>query len=147
MEYCKAISSSVAVKGYQCDDIIQLTRSVRDCDNDTSRSYVTTLWISPDNSLRHIANPVEIAKTDFSACSQTSRVTVTSTSAADGKCSIDIFRDGALHMRVNAAELHEKIIGDEWFGGYSFSYNEDYLVYVAGMFSLTQLNRALLTAI
>ena len=132
VEYSNALKLSVAIKGFQVDNIIQLTRSVRDCENDSIRSFSYHLLLTPDRKLQNVANPVEVTKSDLTAHSKSGQVTVKSTSSGDGKCAIDVLREGSLSVRVDASEMHEKIIGDEWFGGYSFSPDERRIVYVAG---------------
>ena len=139
-EYDHAIGQSVSVKGYQYDSqTIYLKRNIRDIEKDSFRFYSNLYKIqSNEMKILPIASPVEITKVDIDAMSLDSSFQVKMSNNLEGKCSIEIFHYQSLQYRLDASDLHERVIGDDWFGGYSFSPNGKYFVYVAGL-NLTSL--------
>lgn len=131
MEYAKYVASAVAVKGYQqMNGVLNLTRSVRDVDNDSNRSFAIPYGIS-EESIEPLCPPIETLKYDVEACSPSGRAVVRM-SSADDKCTVEVLDRGALTLRFDASEDHGKAVGDNWFGGFGFSSDETRLVYVAG---------------
>ena len=131
MDYADYMKSAVAVKGYQADNgVLHMTRTVRDIDNDCSRSYFTPYTVTP-TSIEPLCPPIEVVKCDLQATSPSGR-NIVRVSMVDEKCILEIMRGGSLVMRIDASDMHEKAIGDNWFGGYNFSHDETQLVYVAG---------------
>jgi hypothetical protein len=133
MDYAESVSKAVSVKGYQYHNELNLFRSVRDIEKDSSRSYFTPYAIDEGSKLLNpIFPPIEVHKYDIDVLSPSSRITIRMNSS-DNKYFIEILCEKSLVMRIDVSDVHEKIIGDEWFGGASFSPNEDYFVYVAGI--------------
>lgn len=135
MDFANFVKTAVALKGYQSDNgVINLTRSVRDIDGDTTRSYFTPYSVHHD-SVKAICSPVETMKYDLEACSPSGNKCMR-VSTADGNCIVEVLEDGCLTLRIDASDHHDKVIGDNWFGGYSFTRDERRVVYVAGVYEL-----------
>jgi hypothetical protein len=132
MDYDRAIGNSVSLKGYQYNEnILHLKRIVRDIEKDTVKHYSCPYLIKDKNIIPFLPS-TEIIKIDIDAININSSTNVKMSNTVDGKCLIEIFSNGILSSRLDASEIHEKVIGDEWFGGTSFSPNGRYFVYVAG---------------
>jgi hypothetical protein len=140
-EYNEAIGQSVAVKGYQYNSqTIYLKRTIRDIDKDSFKFY-SSLYHIQSNGMKilPLSPPIEVPKVDVDAMSLDSSFQVKMSNNSEGKCCIEIFHYQSLKYRLDTSDLHERVIGDEWFGGYSFSPNGRYFVYVAGPFSFCPL--------
>lgn len=129
MDYANFVSTAVAIKGYQQENgVLHLTRTVRDIDNDCTKAY----FIPYDSKMTPLCSPVEVVKSDVAASSPSGNRLVRM-AFSDEKCLIEVFVCGVLTLRVDGSEAHGRPIGDSWFGGYSFSKDEERLVYVAGI--------------
>ena len=111
---------------------LQLFRKVRDIENDTFRMYFTAY----DSSLQTIHAPLEVAKFSMQCVSSSGRCVVrtfNNEKNGEDKPVLEVLVDNSLQMRVDASDIHGKIISDEWLGGGGFSSDDKYFVYVAGM--------------
>jgi hypothetical protein len=133
-DYDQAIGQSVAIKGYQYNShTIYLKRTVRDIQKDSFKFYSTLYQIqSSGQKILPLASPIEVPKVDVDAMNLDSSYQVKMSNNSEGKCYIEVFHYQSLKYRLDTSDLHEKVIGDEWFGGYSFSPDGKSFVYVAG---------------
>jgi hypothetical protein len=132
MDYDRAVGNSVNVKGYQYNEnTFYLKRVIRDIEKDTVKHYLCP-YLQNGTSIAPFLPSTEITKVDIDASDLSSSINVKMVNSSDGKCFIEIFSHEILTHRIDASDSHEKVIGDEWFGGTSFSPNGRFFVYVAG---------------
>jgi hypothetical protein len=136
-EYATIIAKSVSISCCERNNILHVTRSVRDIDNDTSRSFYSTYFINNTNNnsanITPISLSIEVPKLAFDVYSKSGEYNIRAVNS-DEKSVLEIYRHGSLRMKIDSTDIHRKINGDAWFGGYSFSNDNRYFAYVAGLY-------------
>lgn len=143
-DYAQIASYTVSCKGtILTGGLLSIQRTVKDVDNDTTKIYQhyynAVVQSDGTNGLEPAPIPAtELPKSAFILNSKRSGICVrannTDVAGSPGKSKaiFEIFRGQSLTKRIDASSSHSKIIGDGWFGGASFSDNEEYFAYVAG---------------
>ena len=138
LDYNLSIRNSTQIKGLQLNNnIINVKRTIRDIEKDTFKTYFTS-FLSPSSpassssKLIPIHPLIEIQKYEIDSINLNRNINIKIINSLDGKSLIEVFQNDSLSYRLDLSEIHDKVIGDEWFGGSSFSSNGKYFVYVAG---------------
>lgn len=109
---------------------VEVFRKVRDVDNDCNRVYFTAY----DSSLQELHAPVEVSKFAMQHVSPSGRVTLRAFNGEknnEDKPVLEVLVGGSLALRVDASEVHGKVMADDWLGGGGFSRDDKYFTYIA----------------
>lgn len=132
MDYCQAINNITTIKAIQFDEnLINVKRTVKDIEKDTNKVYFTS-YSTSGTKLKALFPFVEVLKYDIDVSNSNNSINIKMLNSLDGKCLIEVFTNESLLYRLDVSEVHDKVIGDDWFGGCSFSPNGKYFTYVAG---------------
>ena len=112
--------------------IITTLKSIRDIDEDASRLISETFLAPSDdrNLLQYLpSTSLPIAKSVIYDVSPKGK-TLSITHNKDGNSVIEL-NTLSYDIKIDASNYHGKVLGDTWFGGVSWSYDERYVAYVA----------------
>lgn len=127
--YSTIVSKSVSISCSEQQNVLHLTRSVRDIENDSTRSYYSTYLVQ--NEITPITKPIEIQKYVFDLSSKSMKYTIRAFNLEE-KCILEVYENGSLLYKIDSTDIHRKANGDAWFGSPSFSADESMFSYVAG---------------
>ena len=113
--------------------IVTACRSIRDIDEDASRLISETFLAPSDhnnNLLQYLpSTSLPISKSVIYDISPKGK-TLSITHNKDGNPVIEL-NTLSYDIKIDASSYHGKVLGDTWFGGVSWSYDERYVAYVA----------------
>lgn len=114
-------------QGWLRKDIITVTRSVRDIDDDRSKLFTEMYDLSPDEGILQPikGNSFELVRPIFHDISPSGNITLSLKHGGknDELPLINLSGDQSSHY-LDASEYHDKFVGDSWFGGVSWSHDE-----------------------
>jgi hypothetical protein len=112
---------------------VTVTRSVRDIDEDKTRSFVENLLLTPSLQF-HSMTPMgmELVKVVAADVSPSGAKTLILRMASEEKQTVEIQAKGLVgSFTLDVSTLHANFVADTWFGGISWSSDERYVIYVA----------------
>jgi acylaminoacyl-peptidase len=127
--------SSATIKPFTLEGhfSVTVTRSVRDIDEDKNHTYVENLLLTPQLEF-HSMTPhgVELARNAGTDASPSGLKTIIQRTSSDEKQTVEIQTKTAFGSFIlDVSNLHGNFVTDSWFGGYSWSKDERFVIYVA----------------
>lgn len=121
-------------QGWVRGDVVTVTRSVRDIDEDKSRLFTETFQL-PSGLAEDALNLFPVKGTNFEAIRPTFQDI-----SPSGKMTLSLRQGGKsdeiplIHLigpqnshYLDVSDYHGKFVGDSWFGGVSWSHDERYV--------------------
>ena len=133
------------------DLIVSTFRSVRDVDENSSRSYVQNYFVTVNEAKSSWKNTPTLPLSAAPKCvlydiSRSGRVSVSFYNAGVGTAGVKKDQGSFIEVidqedglfRLDTSNVHGKIVSDTWFGGCSWSANETFVAYVAQLTTPTK---------
>jgi len=131
IRFTQAAGFSAHVSGWLRGNSCFVQRSVRDLNDDTTRVFVDNMRLEGDSLLRCPFSVESLKFVALDVSPSLEKTLILRTSQKDEKPIIELQDTRRGNLKIDASDVHSKVLGDSFFGGISWSSDERYVAYTA----------------